>query len=113
MIEKRMNSLELVDRMTKEQIRDYWYELKQTRYDGYYYRELHEKIMEMNPNLVMPDTEAIKKIEKEALSIAFWEENWEIKNERRIKDGGQDYSLFRKKPEADRKRSFSLERKVL
>ena len=35
MIEKKMHAVELIDKMSKEQIRDYWYELKQMRYDGY------------------------------------------------------------------------------
>ncbi|MBS0000638.1 MAG: hypothetical protein KFF73_16780 [Cyclobacteriaceae bacterium] len=95
MIGKKMQSVEIIDNMSREQVRDYWYELKQMRYDGYYFRELYEKILKMNPHLVLPDKEEINRIEKDALSIAFWEENWEITNERRIKNGGVDYSILK------------------
>jgi hypothetical protein len=95
MIEKKMHSVEIIDRMSREQIRDYWYELKQMRYNGYYFREMYEKILKMNPNLVLPDREEINRIEKNALSIAFWEENWEITNLRRVKSGGVDYSILK------------------
>lgn len=96
MIEKKLHSIELIDNMSKEQIRDYWYELKQARYDGIYYREMFENIKKMNPNLVMPDGEIIGRIQKEALAIAFWEENWEQLNKKRVKNGGTDYSIFQR-----------------
>ncbi len=95
MIEKKMQSIEIIDNMSRDQIRDYWYELKQMRYDGYYFRELYEKIFEMNPNLIFPDEEKLERIKKDALSIAFWEENWEITNKRRVKNGGVDYSILK------------------
>ena len=57
----------------------------------------------MNPNLVRPDRNEISRIEKDALGIAFWEENWEITNERRVRQGGADYSIFNCKRNPDRK----------
>jgi len=95
MVGKKMQSIEIIDKMSRDQIRDYWYELKQMRYDGYYFRELYDKILKLNPNLILPEEEEIKKIQKDALSIAFWEENWEITNERRVKNGGVDYSILK------------------
>lgn len=95
MIEKKMHSFEIIDKMSREQIRDYWYELKQMRYDGYFFRELYDKVVKMNPNLVLPEKVEIERIEKDALSIAFWEENWEITNERRVSKGGVDYSILK------------------
>lgn len=95
MISKKMQSIEVIDNMSKEQIREYWYELKQMRYDGYYFREMYQKILKMNPNLILPDKEEVNRIEKDALSVAFWEENWEITNERRVQNGGVDYSILK------------------
>ncbi len=103
-----MAFVELVDNMTREQIRDYWYELKQCRYDQHYYRAMYDHILRMNPNLVMPDPGVIHRLEKEALGIAFWEENWEITNQRRVRNGGQDYSLFQQVT-GKRRNDFSLE----
>jgi hypothetical protein len=117
MVEKKMQSIEIIDRMSKDQIRNYWYELKQMRYDGYYFRELYEKILKMNPNLVLPDQQEITKIEKDALSIAFWEENWEISNERRVKSGGVDYSILKnrntKRDTVSVMKSRNIQRKVV
>jgi hypothetical protein len=117
MISKKMQSVEIIDRMSKEQIRDYWYELKQMRYDGYYFRELYLKILKMNPNLVLPDQEEIGRIEKDALSVAFWEENWEITNERRVRNGGVDYSILKCNPAAggmvNRLKLYTDQRKVV
>ncbi len=98
MVSKKMQSIEIIDKMSKEQIREYWYELKQMRYDGYYFRELYQKILKMNPHLILPDQEEINRIEKDALSVAFWEENWEITNERRVRNGGVDYSILKCHP---------------
>jgi hypothetical protein len=93
---KQIGDIRLVERMSKEQIQDYWLELKETRYDSYYYRELLEKIMKMNPNIVLPSEEERSKIEKEAINISLWEENWDKMNIERIKRGGIDYSIFSK-----------------
>jgi hypothetical protein len=93
---KQIGDIRLVERMSKEQIQDYWLELKETRYDSYYYRELLEKIMKMNPNIVLPSEEERNKIEKEAINISLWEENWDKMNIERIKRGGIDYSIFSK-----------------
>jgi len=112
MVEKKMQSIEIIDRMPREQIRDYWYELKQMRYDGYYFRELYEKILKLNPNLVLPDQDEIKRIETDALSIAFWEENWEVTNERRVKNGGMDYSILNCNSTVKHRRSFLKSRYI-
>jgi hypothetical protein len=117
MISKKMQSIEIIDKMSREQIRDYWYELKQMRYDGYYFRELYQNIKKMNPNLILPDQGEIDRIEKEALSIAFWEENWEITNERRVRNGGVDYSILKCNPVAKDSisglNSNNIQRKVI
>lgn len=117
MINKKIQSIEIIDKMSREQIREYWYELKQMRYDGYYFRELYQKIKKMNPNLIFPDQEEINRIEKDALSIAFWEENWEITNERRVRNGGVDYSILKCNPVAKDSipglNSNNIQRKVI
>ena len=117
MVSKKMQSVEIIDRMSKEQIRDYWYELKQMRYDGYYFRELYQKILKMNPNLALPDQDEIDRIEKDALSVAFWEENWEISNERRVRNGGVDYSILKCNPVTstgtERLKLYTDQRKVV
>jgi hypothetical protein len=52
----------------------------------------------MNPNLVLPAEEEIENIEKEAVNVALWEENWDKLNKERILRGGVDYTIFRDKP---------------
>ena len=95
---KQIGDIRLVDRMSKEQIQNYWLELKETRFDSYYYRELLEKLRNMNPNMVWPVEEEISKIEQEALNISLWEENWDKLNTERVNRGGLDYSIFRDTP---------------
>ena len=92
---KQIGDIRLIERMSKEQIQDYWLELKEARYDSYYYKELFEKIKKMNPNLILPAKEDMQKIEDEAKNIALWEENWDRMNEERINRGGIDYSIFK------------------
>lgn len=94
----RIGDIRLVDKMSKEQVQDYWLELKETRYESYFYREIYERIIKMNPNLVLPVEEEIENIEKKALDVALWEENWDKLNKERILRGGADYSVFRDKP---------------
>jgi len=53
-----------------------------------------DKIKLLNPNLVMPPEDEIEKIRNEAMGLALWEENWEIRNKERVKKGHLDYSLF-------------------
>lgn len=93
-IEGKIGNPELIMDFTKEQLYDYWFELKQTRYDSYFFREIFEKVRKINPNLVLPTSEYINLIEQEAMNIAMWEENWEKINRERVKNGGVDYSLF-------------------
>lgn len=85
----------MVEKMSLEQVKNYWMELKEARYDSYYYREMLEVISRMNPNIVWPEEEKIHKIEQEALNIALWEEDWEKMNKERISRGGTDYTIFR------------------
>ncbi len=85
----------IIDKLSNEQLKNYWHELKMSRYDSHFYIKLLDKVRSLNPNLVLPDDEEIEKIKNEALNLALWEENWEIKNKERIKGGGTDYSLFR------------------
>jgi hypothetical protein len=92
---KKIGDVGLVDRMSKEQVQNYWLELKEARFDSYYYRELLEKIRKMNPNIIWPEEEELLKIEQEALNISLWEENWDRINSERINRGGVDYSIFR------------------
>ena len=94
----RIGDINLVDKMSKEQVQDYWLELKETRHESYFYREMYERVIKMNPNLVLPPEEEINNIEKEARNIALWEENWDKMNKERILRGGVDYTLFRDKP---------------
>jgi len=98
-IDSKIGKPELVMELTKDQLYDYWFELKQTRYDSYFFREIFERVRKINPNLVLPDEEYINLIEQEAMNIAMWEENWEKINRERVKNGGVDYSLFNAKPE--------------
>lgn len=95
---KKMGDIRLVEKMSKTQLQDYWLELKEARFDSFYYRELFERIKKMNPNLVFPSTEDMKRIEEEALRIAMWEENWESMNLERVRRGGVNYNLFRDEP---------------
>jgi len=95
---KRIGDIGLVEKMSREQVQDYWLELKEARYDGYFFREMYERILSMNPNLVLPPEEEIRRIEKDALDIALWEERWDTLNKERIVRGGLDYSLYRDKP---------------
>ncbi len=90
----KIGNPELIMDLKKEQLYDYWFELKQTRYDSYFFREIFEKVRKINPNLVLPTTEYINLIEQEAMNIAMWEENWEKINRERVNNGGVDYSLF-------------------
>ena len=86
----------IVENLNMDQIKSYWHELKMARYDSHFYLILIDKLKSLNPNLVYPAEEELKKIRDEALNLALWEENWEIKNRERVKNGGIDYSLFRK-----------------
>jgi hypothetical protein len=90
----RLGDSSIVEKMSINQLKDYWHELKMLRYDSHFYLRMLEKIKLLNPNLVLPEEEEIEKIKSEALSLAMWEENWENKNRDRIKNGGIDYSLF-------------------
>jgi len=94
----RIGDIRLVDKMSKEQVQDYWLELKESRYESYFYREMYEHIIKMNPNLVLPVEEEIEHIKKEALNVALWEENWDKLNKERVLRGGVDYTIFRDKP---------------
>ena len=89
-----MTDTKLIENMTKDQFRDYWRELKQARFDSHYFREMFDKVRKMNPHVVMPDDEVIERIKADALSVAFWEENWEQMNEKRVRQGGINYSIF-------------------
>jgi hypothetical protein len=93
-----IGDIRLVDKMSKEQIQDYWLELKESRFESYFFREMYERVIKMNPNLVLPSEEEINNIEKDAMNIALWEENWDKMNKERILRGGVDYSIFRDKP---------------
>ena len=85
----------IVENLNLDQLKNYWQELKTSRYDSHYYLKLLEKIKALNPNLVMPPDEELETMRSEALNLALWEENWETKNRERVKNGGTDYSLFR------------------
>ena len=89
-----MTDTKLIENMTKDQFREYWAELKQARFDSHYFREMLDKVKKMNPNLILPEEEVMEKIKADALSIAFWEENWEQLNEKRVREGGVNYSIF-------------------
>ena len=95
---KRIGDIQLVDKMSKEQVQDYWLELKESRYESYFFREMYERIIKMNPNLVLPTEEEINNIESDALNVSLWEENWDKLNKERILRGGVDYTIFRGKP---------------
>lgn len=95
---KRIGNIQLVDKMSKEQVQDYWLELKESRYESYFFREMYERIVKMNPNLVLPTEEEINTIESDALNVSLWEENWDKLNKERILRGGVDYTIFRGKP---------------
>ena len=86
----------IVENLNMDQIKAYWHELKMTRYDSHFYLMLLDKLKLLNPNLIYPNDEEMQLIRKEALNLALWEENWEIKNRERVKRGGIDYALFRK-----------------
>jgi hypothetical protein len=94
-VSRKIGDARLIDKMSKEQIQNYWLELKESRFESYFFREMFEKIQKMNPNLVLPDHEEIKKIEQEAMNIALWEEHWDKINTERVNRGGVDYSLFK------------------
>ena len=94
-VSRKIGDVRLIEKMSKAQIQDYWLELKESRYESYFFREMFERIQKMNPNLVMPDKEEINKIEQEALNIALWEENWDKINKNRVNRGGVDYTLFK------------------
>jgi hypothetical protein len=87
----------IVENLNLDQLKAYWHELKMSRYDSHFYLILVEKLKSLNPNLVYPADEEIQRIRQEAINLALWEENWEIKNHERVKNGGVDYSLFGKK----------------
>lgn len=93
----RIGDTRLVDKMSKEQVQDYWLELKETRYESYFYREMYDRIIKMNPNLVLPTEEDINNIKKNAMEVSLWEENWDKLNKERILRGGNDYAIFRNK----------------
>lgn len=93
----RIGDTRLVDKMSKEQVQDYWLELKETRYESYFYREMYDRIIKMNPNLVLPTEEDINNIKKNAMEVSLWEENWDKLNKERILRGGNDYTIFRNK----------------
>jgi len=95
---KQMGDIHLVDKMSKEQVQDYWLELKESRHETYFFREMYERIIKMNPNLVLPNEEEINSIEMEAMNVSLWEENWDKLNKERIQRGGVDYTIFRDKP---------------
>ena len=93
----RIGNPAIVEQLNIEQLKAYWQELKLSRYDSHFYLMLLEKIKLLNPNLVFPPESEIEKIKNEALNLALWEENWEVKNRERVKNGGVDYSLFNQK----------------
>ena len=84
----------LVESFSLDQLKGYWHELKLARYDSHFYLKMLDKIKRLNPTLVMPPDEEIETIKNEALGLALWEENWEIRNRERVKKGHMDYSLF-------------------
>ena len=92
---KKIGDIRLIEKMSKAQIQNYWLELKESRFESYFFREMFERVQKMNPNIVLPTKEEINKIEQEALNIALWEENWDKINRERINRGGIDYSLFK------------------
>jgi len=94
-VSRKIGDIRLIEKMSKAQIQNYWLELKESRFDGYFFREMFERVQKMNPNIVLPTNEEIKIIEQEALNIALWEENWDKINTERINRGGIDYSLFK------------------
>jgi hypothetical protein len=92
---RKIGDVSLIEKMSKEQIQNYWLELKESRFESYFFREMFERVQKMNPNLVLPLKEEVDKIEQEALNIALWEENWDKINTERVKRGGIDYTLFK------------------
>lgn len=96
-ISRKIGDVRLIERMSKAQIQNYWLELKESRFESYFYREMFERIIKMNPNLALPPKEEVDKIEQDALNIALWEENWDRINSDRVNRGGTDYTLFNDK----------------
>jgi hypothetical protein len=94
-ISRKIGDVRLIDKMSKAQIQNYWLELKEARFESYFYREMFERVQKMNPNLVLPPKEDVDRIEQDALSIALWEENWDKINTDRVNRGGIDYALFK------------------
>ena len=94
-VSRKIGDVRLIEKMSKVQIQNYWLELKESRFESYFFREMFERVKKMNPNLVLPDKEEVNKIEQEALNIALWEENWDKVNAERVNRGGIDYTLFR------------------
>jgi hypothetical protein len=94
-ISRKIGDVGLLEKMSKVQIQNYWLELKESRFESYFFREMFDRVQKMNPNIVLPTNEEINKIEHEALNIALWEENWDKINKERIHRGGIDYSLFK------------------
>ncbi len=92
----KLGDSSIVEKLNNEQLKAYWHELKVSRYDSHFYLRLLDRIKALNPNLILPQEEEMEKIKNEALNLALWEENWEMKNIERVKKGGLDYSLFRK-----------------
>ena len=96
-VSRKIGDVRLIERMSKAQIQNYWLELKESRFESYFYREMFERVIKMNPNLAMPPKEEVDKIEQDALNIALWEENWDRINSDRVNRGGTDYTLFNDK----------------
>lgn len=96
-VSRKIGDVRLIERMSKAQIQNYWLELKESRFESYFYREMFERIIKMNPNLALPPKEEVDKIEQDALNIALWEENWDRINSDRVNRGGTDYTLFNDK----------------
>ena len=94
-VSRKIGDVRLIEKMSKAQIQNYWLELKESRFESYFFREMFERVQKMNPNLVLPEKEEVNKIEQEALNIALWEENWDKVNTERVNRGGIDYTLFR------------------
>ena len=92
---KQIGDIRLVEKMSKEQIQNYWLELKESRFDSYFFREMFERVKKMNPNIILPAEEEVNKIETDAINISLWEENWAKINADRINRGGIDYSIFK------------------
>jgi len=96
-VSRKIGDVRLIERMSKAHIQNYWLELKESRFESYFYREMFERVIKMNPNLAMPPKEEVDKIEQDALNIALWEENWDRINSDRVNRGGTDYTLFNDK----------------